>query len=80
MPEGPPNRRELSHYMAIAQVGMEMAAPILVGLLLDYSFGWSPWGVVAGAVFGLIGGLAHLVALSKRQHPNGSSKPQRDGK
>jgi F0F1-type ATP synthase assembly protein I len=80
MPEGPPGRRELGHYVAIAQVGMEMAAPIVIGLLLDYAFGWSPWGIVGGAVFGLIGGLAHLIALANRQHHDGPRAPQRDGK
>lgn len=66
MPAGPLNPREFGHYVSLAQVGLEMVAPIGIGLLLDYQFGWSPWGVVIGAVIGLVGGIAHLVALANR--------------
>jgi F0F1-type ATP synthase assembly protein I len=52
--------------MGLAQVGLELAAPAAVGLLLDNYFGWQPWGVICGAVLGLLAGLAHLVALSQK--------------
>jgi F0F1-type ATP synthase assembly protein I len=58
---------------------MEMAAPIGIGLLLDHSFGWSPWGIVGGAVFGLIAGVAHLASLANRRDESDSSKSRRDG-
>ncbi len=78
MPERPQDPRELGYYMTLAQIGMEMAAPAGIGLALDYYFGWRPWGVVCGAVFGLIAGLAHLIKLSNQQDDSGSSRPQRD--
>jgi F0F1-type ATP synthase assembly protein I len=60
--------------MAIAQVGLEMAACIGVGFLLDKYLEWTPWGTVGGAVFGLIAGIAHLATLANRQDDGDSPK------
>ena len=79
MPEGPINPREFGYYVSLAQVGMEMAAPIGLGLVLDHYLGWSPWGIVGGAVFGLVAGIAHLAMLANRRHDSDSPKPRRDG-
>ena len=70
------DRKEMNKYFAIGQVGLEMAVPPALGAYLDHRFGWSPWGVVAGAAVGLIGGLIHLVHLankSARDEESGSS-------
>jgi F0F1-type ATP synthase assembly protein I len=56
----------LGIYFAIAQVGLEMAVPVGVGLFLDNSLDWRPWGVIVGAVLGLAIGLTHLAVLSQR--------------
>jgi F0F1-type ATP synthase assembly protein I len=77
MPLGSPDQKNLGHYIALAQVGMEMVIPIGIGAALDHYFKWSPWGIVGGAVFGLIGGISHLVALANRENPSDSSKPDR---
>jgi F0F1-type ATP synthase assembly protein I len=80
MPDKLPDHRELGHYFTLAQVGLEMVVPIGVGVLLDYNFGWAPWGVVSGAVLGLVVGLTHLVALSNRHQgkgPNSSRQGER---
>jgi F0F1-type ATP synthase assembly protein I len=61
---GSGDQKDLARYLALGQVGMEMAAPVALGWLLDSYFGWSPWGVIAGAVLGLIGGLYHLVRMT----------------
>ena len=45
-------------YLALGQVSMELVAPVILGLVLDHYLGWSPWGVVGGAVLGLCGGRA----------------------
>jgi F0F1-type ATP synthase assembly protein I len=76
MPEKPINPREYGYYLSVAQVGMEMAAPIGVGLILDRYLGCSPWGVVGGAVFGLIAGVAHLAVLANRRNDSNSAKPE----
>jgi F0F1-type ATP synthase assembly protein I len=67
MPKGPPDSREFGVYVTIAQVGLEMVVPVGIGVWLDISYGWRPWGVVVGAVLGLVTGVVHLVALSNRQ-------------
>jgi F0F1-type ATP synthase assembly protein I len=72
-----PNPRELGRLYAIAQVGLEMVAPIALGLLLDYQFGWMPWATIAGAVLGFVGGMAHLLSILNR--PKGpKTDTQRD--
>src|SRR4051812_41248233 len=58
--------KDLARYLAISQVGLEMAAPAGVGAVLDYYLGWSPWGVIVGAVLGLTVGMIHLVQLANR--------------
>ena len=60
------NRDDLSRYMQISQVGLEMVGPICLGLALDHYLDWWPWGTVAGAVLGLAGGLFHLVRLANK--------------
>jgi F0F1-type ATP synthase assembly protein I len=56
----------VGRYLALAQVGFEMVAPIALGIALDYYCGWSPWGAVVGTIVGFVGGLAHLVSLARR--------------
>jgi len=65
----PSDRNELSRYMALGQVGLEMAAPIGLGLVLDHYLNWSPWGAVGGAVLGLVGGFVHLLRLLNQDEP-----------
>jgi F0F1-type ATP synthase assembly protein I len=74
---GSPDQKKLGYYITLAQVGFEMVIPIGIGAALDYYLKWTPWGIVGGAVFGLIGGLSHLVALMNRENQSDSSKPDR---
>ena len=76
----PPDPSELRRYFALSQVGLEMVAPIGVGLALDYYLGWSPWGAVVGAVLGFVGGLAHLIVLVNRPKDSEDSKQVRKEK
>jgi F0F1-type ATP synthase assembly protein I len=76
----PPDSREMGYYFALAQIGLEMVAPMLVGLGLDYFFGWTPWATVIGLGLGFLGGMVHLVMMvqrhdaeERRQPPGGAS-------
>jgi F0F1-type ATP synthase assembly protein I len=68
---------ELGYYFALAQVGMEMVAPIVLGVALDNYLGWRPWGVIGGAIVGFVGGLVHLIVMVNR-HDAQDSKPRND--
>jgi F0F1-type ATP synthase assembly protein I len=78
MPPSLPNPRELGYLYTLAQVGLEMVVPIGLGAWLENQFDFRPWGVVVGAVLGLVVGLTHLVMISNRQNPPQTGKPSRD--
>lgn len=73
-----PDRNEMGRYVALGQIGMEMVAPILAGLAADHYLGWRPWGVIAGAVLGLVSGFVHLVHLLSKMDSKDSSGPDRE--
>lgn len=70
--------------MRYAGLGIELAAAVgllsLVGWWIDGRFGTAPWGLVVGAVVGLVGGMANLVrtALSAVR-PGGAGRDGEDG-
>ena len=78
MPEGTPGPKEMGYYVALAQVGLEMVAPIVVGVMLDRYLGWTSWGTVVGAVLGLVVGLTHIIPLVNRHDRAEASRRQRD--
>ena len=54
-----------------------MVVPIGLGAWLDSAFGWSPWGVVVGAVLGLVVGFTHLlVMLNKRSKAESENRSE----
>jgi F0F1-type ATP synthase assembly protein I len=75
----PPDSKETGYYFALAQIGLEMVAPMLVGLLIDYYFSTMPWATVILLIVGFVGGMLHLVLMVKqhdaekrRQPPGGA--------
>jgi F0F1-type ATP synthase assembly protein I len=52
-------------WIRLAGGGFELAASVvgftLLGYWLDRHFGWRPWGVLVGALLGIVGGLYNLV-------------------
>jgi F0F1-type ATP synthase assembly protein I len=73
-----PDRKDMGRYVALSQIGMEMAAPIGIGVLLDHYFDWTPWATIAGAVLGLCGGFVHLVHMLNRMDAGDSSPSDRE--
>lgn len=69
--------KDAGRALAYSQVGLEMVAPIVIGILLDDYLQWSPWGVSVGAVLGLVLGVVRLVQLTKppKKSNNDSSPP-----
>ena len=77
---GPPSPEELGRYFALSQIGLEMVAPIGLGLALDYWLGSSPWGAVIGAILGFVGGIIHLIVLVNQRKEKEESEPARKDK
>jgi F0F1-type ATP synthase assembly protein I len=65
MPEKGP-RNELGRYLALAQAGLEMVAPLVVGIMLDHYLDWTPWLTISGAVLGFAGGLTRMILIANR--------------
>ncbi|MBY0525992.1 MAG: AtpZ/AtpI family protein [Gemmataceae bacterium] len=65
-----PDPKQLGVYVVLGQVGLEMVAPVVLGLLLDHWLEWMPWLTVSGALVGLVGGVMHLVVLMNRRDPS----------
>jgi F0F1-type ATP synthase assembly protein I len=74
VPLGMSDSKELGHYLGLAQVGLEMVAPIVLGLVLDHYAGCGPWGVIGGAIFGLVGGIVHLLSVLNKHDKPGTPK------
>ena len=67
--------RDVRRYMSLSQVGLEMVAPIGLGLALDLLLGWLPWGVIVGAVLGFSVGLIHLIVVVSKDDSD-STQPK----
>ena len=78
VPEREPDFRPLGQLAVLSQIGLEMAAPVGVGAAADYFFGWAPWASICGAILGLVGGMAQLIAILNRQAKENSEKRQRE--
>jgi F0F1-type ATP synthase assembly protein I len=52
-------------------MGTELAGGLLVfcllGYWIDYKFGTRPWGLVIGAILGIVGGLYNLIRVALLQ-------------
>jgi len=63
-------------------IGFELAASvagmIVLGWLIDSWFGSKPWGVVGGAVLGLIGGFLNFLRTATSEMRRANKEFQRD--
>ena len=69
-----PTPREMAYLFALAQTGVEMVLPAVLGMFLDPYFGTTPWITVVLAVLGFTGGLVHLLAILKNKEKDESSR------
>ena len=77
MPDDPPSPRETGYYYALAQIGLEMVAPIGIGIGIDAYFDSQPWATVIGAAIGFIGGMVHLILLVRQHDAEEQRQPPR---
>jgi F0F1-type ATP synthase assembly protein I len=64
----------MGYYLTLAQAGMEMVAPLVLGLIIDYYAGSRPWFTVGGLILGFVGSLMHIVLLTNRHDKAKSDK------
>lgn len=69
--------QEMGHYLALAQGGMEMVAPMVLGVIIDRYTGWTPWLTVIGFILGFVGGFMHLMVLLQKHEARGHQRPER---
>jgi len=53
--------------LEMAGLGMEIAAPILLGAWVSTYWQLGPWPTLAGLAFGLVGATAHVIVFLRRQ-------------
>lgn len=80
MTSKPPGSREMGYVLALSQVGLEMVAPIAIGVGLDVWLGSMPWITIGGVGLGLVGGLVHLLAILNRMDRSDSDAGEGDKK
>ena len=68
MPIQPDSKRDGSiNPMEMAGLGMEIAAPIILGAWVSSTWNLGPWPVITGLCLGIVGAVAHVLVFLKRQ-------------
>ena len=68
MPIQPDSKRDGSiNPMEMAGLGMEIAAPIILGAWVSSIWNLGPWPVITGLFLGIVGAVAHVLVFLKRQ-------------
>ncbi|HEX4964013.1 MAG TPA: AtpZ/AtpI family protein [Thermoanaerobaculia bacterium] len=72
-----------SGWQALSGIGFELVAAVvgftLIGYWWDRHFGSSPWGLLAGAVLGMIGGMYNLIRRSQAAFKETGSTAEKPG-
>ena len=68
-----PTPREMGYYFALAQVGIEMVVPTILGFWIDGWLDTTPWLTCIAAVVGFAGGLTHLILIVKQKERDEST-------
>src|SRR2546428_31253 len=78
-PPGGQDPRKFGLAVMLGQAGLEMVAPIALGVLLDRWLNTMPWLTVPGAVVGFVGGLGHMPSRATRLNAASPPPPARPG-
>lgn len=62
--------------MEMAGLGMEIAAPILLGAWVSAYWQLGPWPTLTGLACGLVGATAHVIVFLKRQQDSARPSPR----
>jgi F0F1-type ATP synthase assembly protein I len=62
----------------LASTGLEMVSPLVIGAILDWYLGWTPWLTITGLVVGSVSAISHMVLLAnKEDREAGGHKPSK---
>ena len=82
----PQDRKAGNEWMKLSGLGIELAAAVggltLAGYWWDRYFGTGPWGLLTGAILGLVGGMYNLIRQSlsaTRESGRGTTTTNGDG-
>lgn len=64
--EKPKQRFSLARFAAIYQFAGELTIFGVLGVFLDYRYGWTPWGTIGVGMIGLGFALYHLIMTVTR--------------
>jgi F0F1-type ATP synthase assembly protein I len=64
-------------YVVLATLGVEMVAPIGLGIFLDKQLDTVPWLSLAGVACGFFGGMLHLLWTLRAANREGENKPRK---
>ncbi len=68
-----PTPRDMGYYFALAQVGIEMVLPTLLGYWIDSWVATTPWITIVAAVLGFAAGMIHLIMILRQKEREESS-------
>lgn len=76
------NLTNINKYVDVMGLGIEMAVsmvlPILLGMYIDDTFGFQPWGVLVGVFLGLSAIISRLYKLNLMFQRNTSNSKKTD--
>jgi F0F1-type ATP synthase assembly protein I len=78
MPPKRPSPRDVGFYYSLAQIGLEMVAPIGLGVVIDLYFNTLPWATIITAVLGPVAGFLHLISMLNRRQQTDLEKKDQD--
>jgi F0F1-type ATP synthase assembly protein I len=67
----------VKNWAMMAQAGTALTGPVLLGIVLDLSLNWSPWGTLSGIFLGLIACVAQLIRLSQKSFESEKPNPEK---
>ncbi len=75
---------QLNKYSELMGLGIEiavaMALPVVIGVYIDHRFESTPWGVLGGAILGMVSMVLKLYKVAIRSDSSKRKPPQSDSK
>lgn len=60
------DRPSMQGWAIASQISSALVGPVVLGVLLDYQLGWTPWATLVGIGLGLFGCMFVLIRMKNR--------------